>query len=129
MSKKRKAQVVEAVEAVEAVEVFEVLAVEVGPVLEVLEAEVEVEPAEAVTVPVRVTKRSAMLTSTVLVATDKVPKNRAAHISNAWAVTVAMLPATAAACIAEIDKLGQNPNGTNASYLTYWQQRGFLTTE
>ena len=127
MSKKRKAQVVEAVEAVAAVEVPEVLAVEVEPVPEMLEVEVEVEPAEAV--PVRVTKRSAMLTSTVLVATDKVPKNRAAHISNAWAVTVAMLPATAAACIAEIDKLGQNPNGTNASYLTYWQQRGFLTTE
>jgi len=124
MSKKRKAQVVEAVEVLA---VPEVLAVEVEPVPEVLG--VEVEPAEAVTVPVRVTKRSAMLTSTVLVATDKVPKNRAAHISNAWAVTVAMLPATAAACIAEIDKLGQNPNGTNASYLTYWQQRGFLTTE
>jgi hypothetical protein len=70
-----------------------------------------------------------MLTTTVLVATDKVPKNRAGHIVDAWAVVVAMLPATAAACIAEIDKLGQNPNGTNASYLTYWQQRGFLTAK
>ena len=77
----------------------------------------------------KLTKRNATLTSAVLVATDKTPKNRAGHIVDAWATVAAMLPATAAACIAEIDKLGQNPNGTNASYLSYWMQRGFLAVK
>ena len=101
-----------------------------GVVDAALAADAAVVVVEAPAAPAKkLTKRNATLTSAVLVATDKTPKNRAGHIVDAWATVVAMLPATAAACIAEIDKLGQNPNGTNASYLSYWMQRGFLAVK
>ena len=106
------------------------VALPAGVVDAALAADAAVVVVEAPAAPAKkLTKRNATLTSAVLVATDKTPKNRAGHIVDAWATVAAMLPATAAACIAEIDKLGQNPNGTNASYLSYWMQRGFLAVK
>jgi hypothetical protein len=89
-----------------------------------------VEPVVVEAPAVKVTKRSAMLTSTKLALGDKPARNRADHIKTAFDAVAAILPATAAACLAVLEEHGKangmNPNGTQASYLTYWVQRQYL---
>ena len=86
-------------------------------------------PAPQAIVVAKLTRRNSTPVTAVLALTDKAPRNRADHIKNAWDAVVQALPATAVELGEVLDALGQNPNGTNLSYISYWIQRGFLRVQ
>jgi len=91
---------------------------------------VAVEPVAVEPVAV-LTKRNRVPVGTLLVRTDKIPKDRADHNKLAWDVVVATLPATAAVIVealtAAVKAGGVPAKITPTVYLSYMLRRGALT--
>jgi hypothetical protein len=73
----------------------------------------------------KLTKRSNVAVSAVLVATTKAPKSRAQHVIDAWAAVVAALPATASD-LAKLPELAHPACVSPQAYLSYMVRRGHL---
>jgi hypothetical protein len=90
-----------------------------------------VQPAAPAPAP-KLTRRSALLASTVFVrgtAADRTRSSKNDHVAVAWQAVLAALPATAEQ-LCKLPELNQHPfGGTAQSYLTYWARRGYLAVQ
>jgi hypothetical protein len=81
---------------------------------------------EVASTATKLTKRNATPITAVLVATDKAPKSRAAHVKAAWDAVIAALPATATE-LAKLEPLADKGCVSPQAFLSYMIRRGFLT--